>query len=82
MEFNKNGLEQEDVMICYFWQAVKTLLSVEIERYDWELKSFNKIVEKTVEGKAKAAFRVWFYSNETNQSYLRGSHLTTSKYYT
>ena len=54
-------------------------MQVKIEQDGWKLNSFERIVEKAVNAKTKAAFRPCFYACNTNQQYFQGSWPSTAK---
>lgn len=56
-------------------------MRVEIEQCGWGLDSLDEIIKKTINAKAKAAFKHWFYTCKTNQYCTKGSTLSAIKYY-
>ena len=66
-------------MIQYFWKGPRLLVQVKIEQRGQELDRFKKIVKKTINAKAKAAFRPRFYARNTNQHCLQGSWPSAAK---
>lgn len=79
MQFNSDGNSKKDAIIWYFREDVKTLVRVEIKKRNWELNSFDEIVQKTVDTEAKTAFRPRFYIRETNKYCSPGNCLTVIK---
>ena len=57
-------------MIRYFQEGLCPSIKVEIEQRGQELKSFEELVEKAVDAKAKAALRPRFYTCKTDQHCL------------
>ena len=66
-------------MIQYFWEGLRPSVQVEMEQRGWALDSFEEIVEKTVDAKAKAALRPRSYARDTNQYCFRGSRPSAAK---
>lgn len=69
-EFNPAGAPEKLNMIQYFRQGLKPSIRAEIEKHSRELDSFEELVEKTKDAKAKAALRPRLYVKETNQHCL------------
>lgn len=57
--------------IRYFWKVLKPSIKVKIDQHAHTLDSFEELVEKKVEIKAKAALQPGSYAHETDQRCLR-----------
>ena len=66
-------------MIQYFREGLRPSVRVEMEQRGQELDSFKELVEKTVDAKAKAAFRPRSYACKTDQYCLRSSRPSAAK---
>ena len=55
------------MMIWYFWEGLRPLIKVEIEQRGQEFDSFEELIKKAVDTKAKAALRTYFYTRKTDQ---------------
>ena len=53
-------------MIRYFREGLKPLIRAEIEQRGRKLDSFKELVEKAVDGEAKAALKPRSYARETD----------------
>lgn len=81
MKFDSNKVSEKSAMIRYFQEDLKLLVRVEIEKLDWKLNSFDNIVEKAVDVKAKTDFRLCSYTYETNQHCNQSSCFAATKFY-
>ena len=79
IKFDPECASKEGTMIRYFREGLCPSVRVEIEQRGRELDSFEEIVEKTVDAKAKAALRPRFYACKTDQHCLRGSRPAIAK---
>ena len=66
-------------MIRYFQEGLRSSVWVKIEQRGRELNSFEELVEKAVEAKAKAALQPRLYARKTDQHCLRGSRQSAAK---
>ena len=57
-------------MIWYFRKSLRPSVWVKIEQRDRELDSFEEIVEKAIDAKAKAALKPHFYAHNIDQHFL------------
>ena len=73
IEFDSEWALEEGTMIWYFWEGFCPLVTVKMEQRGQELDSFEELVEKAVDAKAKAALRPRSYARKTDQHCLRGS---------
>ena len=60
-------------MLRYFWEDLKPFILAELEYRDLKLKSFDQIVKKAVDNKAKAAFQSYFSTKEIDENCSRNS---------
>ena len=58
-----------------FLQGNKAFFKGKIKQCNQKVDSFKKLVQKTVNVKAKAAFQSYFYIYKTNQYCLKGNYL-------
>lgn len=65
-------------MIKYFRKGLKTSISVEIEKRGCKFNSFEELVEKTINAKAKTTPKPCFYAQKTEQHCSRDRHLVHS----
>ena len=79
IRFDPDCALEESTMIWYFREGLRLSMQVEMKQRGQELNSFEEIVQKTVDAKAKAALRPRSYICNTNQYYLRGSRLSAAK---
>ena len=66
-------------MIRYFREGLRLSVSVKMEQRGRKLNSFEELVKKAIDAKAKAALWPRFYACETDQHCLRGSRLLVAK---
>ena len=66
-------------MIRYFRERLRPSVRVEMEQRGGELNSFEELVKKAVDAKAKAALQLRFYACKTDQHYLWGSRPSVAK---
>ena len=81
-KFDAEWVSGKATKICYFREALKPSVQAEIEQCGRELKSFKKLIQKAIEGKAKADLWLCSYICNTDQYCLRGSrsaHSTIAK---
>ena len=67
IEFDSEWAPEKGTMIWYFQEGLHPLLRVKIEQCGREFHSFEELVKKAVDIKAKAAFQPRSYASETNQ---------------
>ena len=79
IEFDSEWAPEEGTMIRYFREGLRPSIRVKMEQRGRELNSFEELVEKTVETKAKAALRPRSYACETNQHCLQDSQSSAAK---
>ena len=79
IEFDPECAPEESTMIRYFRKGFRPLVRVKIEQRGQELDSFEELVKKAVDAKAKAALRPRFYAYKTDQYCLRGSQPSIAK---
>ena len=65
-------------MLRYFRKSLKPSVLAELEHQDLELESFDQMVKKTVDAKAKSALRPRFSTKEMDQNCSRGNQLANS----
>ena len=66
-------------MIWYLEDALRPLVRVEIKQHGQKLDKFKKLVEKTVDTKAKAVLRPCSYARKTDRYFLQGSQPSAAK---
>ena len=66
-------------MIWYIQKDLRPSVRVEIEQRGQELDSFEKLIKKAIDAKAKAALWPCSYACNTNQRCLRDSWLSAAK---
>ena len=59
-------------ILRYFWEGLKPYILVKLEHRDLELESFDQIVKKVVNVKAKAALRSCSSTKQMDQNCPRG----------
>ena len=82
LEFDADGGPEEGTMIRYFKEGLRSSIWAEMEQRGRELNSFEELVEKAVDAKAKATLRPRSYARETDQHCPWGSrpaHSTSAK---
>ena len=79
MEFDFQWALEEGTMIWYFQEGFRLSVRVEIEQCGQELNSFEELVKKTVDGKAKAVCQPRSYVCKTNQHCFWGSRPSAAK---
>lgn len=72
---------EDSAIIEYFGEGLKALLKVEIEQRGQQLDSFDKMIEKVVAVKAKAALRSRSYSYKINQYCTQSGCPAATKFY-
>ena len=79
IEFDPDFTLEENTMIWYFRKGIRPSVRVQIEQRSQELNNFKKMVEKTVNAKAKAALWPRSYARNINQFHFQGSQPSTTK---
>ena len=79
IEFDSECAPEEGTMIRYFREGLRPSVRVEMEQRGRELDSFEELVKKAVDAKAKAALRPRSYACETDQYCLWGSRPSAAK---
>ena len=79
IEFDSECAPEEGTMIWYFQKGLRPSVRVKMEQCGQELNSFEELVEKAVDAKAKAAFRPYSHARETDQHCVQGSQPSTAK---
>lgn len=75
MQFNADKPPKETNVIGFFGEYFKLLNKAKIETKGRELVIWEEVIEKVVEGGAKAAFQFIFYTREIDCRYQQGIHL-------
>lgn len=78
IEFKLKNAPKESTRIPYFRESRKPLLRAKIWRYGWDSDSFEEIVKKIVNAKAKAALKPLSSTRKTNQHCLHDIWLATA----
>ena len=55
LEYDPVGAPTKPTMLRYFWEGLKLFVFAELEHQDLDLESFDQIVKKSVNAKAKSA---------------------------
>ena len=79
IEFNPDNALEKGTMIQYFLKNLRPSVQVKIEQHGQELDSFEEIVEKAVDTKAKAVLKPCSYTRDTDQHCLQGSWPSIAK---
>ena len=79
IEFDPEYALEEGTIICYFRKGLRPLIRVEMEQRGQELNSFEELVKKTIDAKAKAALRPCSYAREIDEHYFRSSWPSAAK---
>ena len=79
IEFDSECAPEEGTMIRYFREGLRPSVRVEMEQRGRELDSFEELVKKAVDAKAKAALRPRSYARETDQHCLQSSRPFAAK---
>ena len=81
VEFDTVGASNEPTMICYFWESFTASIKVEIEQQDRASTSFEEIIQKTVNVKAKTNLMSSIMVRDTDSRCPRG-HCPSQNYFT
>lgn len=81
MQFDSNRAPQKGEMIRYFQKSLNPLIKVEKKPYLLEFNSFNEIIKKAVDAKAKIAFKPFSHTGKTDQQCAQDSCLAIIKSY-
>ena len=78
LEYDPVGAPTELTMLRYFWEGRNPSVLAELEHRDLELESFNQMVKKAVNAKAKSALRPCSSTQEMDQNCPRGNQPANS----
>ena len=67
LEYDPVGAPTEPTMLKFFWESLVISVLAELEHRDLELESFNQMVKKAVNVKAKSALRPRSSTKEMDQ---------------
>ena len=73
IKFDPDCPLEKGTMIQYFREGLRPSMQVKMEQRGQKLNSFEEIVKKAIDAKAKAALRPCSYAHNTNQHCLWGS---------
>ena len=73
LEYDLIGASTKSTMLRYFREDLKPFILAELEHWDLELESFNQMVKKAVDAKAKSTLRPRSSTKEIHQNCLRGN---------
>ena len=79
IEFDSEYASEEGTMIWYFREGLRPSVRVETEQCGREVNSFEELVEKAVDARAKAALRSRSCARETDQHCIQGSRPSAAK---
>ena len=65
-------------MLRYFWEGLKPSVLAKLEHEDLELESFNQMVKKAIDVKAKSDLRPRSSTKEMDQNCPQGNGLANS----
>lgn len=74
MEFNASKNPWEFILIQIFQDRLKPLITAQIEQYGWENKTWEELIEKTIEAKAKISFLPFSFVCDMDKHYLQNNH--------
>ena len=78
LEYDPVGAPTKPTMLRYFWEGLKPSVLAELEHRDLKLESFDQMVKKAVNTKAKSALRSRFSTKEMDQNCPRGNRPANS----
>ena len=78
LKYNPVGASTKPTMLKSFQKDLKPFVLAELEYRDLELESFDQMVKKAVNAKAKLAFQPWTSTKEMDQYYPRANQLVNS----
>ena len=79
LEFNSDGVPEESDLIRFFREGLKTLVKAQMEQIGRKLDSWEELVEKAIDGEAKASLQPHSFLREMDQRCPRGNHTTVAK---
>ena len=77
-KYDPVGATTKPTMLRYFCKDLKPSILAELKHQDLELKSFNQMLKKTVNVKAKVALQPRFNTKKIDQNCPIGSHSANS----
>ena len=78
LEYDPVGVPTEPIMLRYFRKDLKPSILAELEHWHLELKSFDQMVKKAIDAKAKSALWPRSSTKEMDQNCPWGSRLANS----
>ena len=78
LKYDSVGVLTKLTMLRYFRESLKSSVLAELEYWDLELESFDQMVKKIVDIKAKLALRPPSSTKKIDQNCLRGNWLANS----
>ena len=78
LEYDPVGAPTKLTMLKYFWEGLKPSVLAELAHRDLELESFDQMVKKVVNTKAKSALQPCFSTEEIDQNCPQGNQLANS----
>ena len=73
LEYDPVGTPTESTMLKYFRKGLKPLVLAKLEHRELELESFDQMVKKAVDAKAKSALRSCSSTKKIDQHCSRGN---------
>lgn len=74
IEFDANGAPKESDLIRFFCEGLKPLIKAQMEQRGQELDSWDELVEKAIDAKAKDGLQPILIVRKIDQHYPRGNH--------
>ena len=78
MEYDPIEALTKLIMLRYFRKGLKPFILTKLEHRDLELESFDQMIKKTIDVKAKLAFWSCFNTKKIDQYYLQSNQLANS----
>ena len=78
LKYNPVGAPTKPTMLRYFWEGLKPLVLVELEHQDLGLESFNQMIKKAVDAKAKSTLCSCSSTKKMDQNCPQGNKLANS----
>ena len=78
LEYKPVRVPTKSTMLRYFWKDLKPFVLAKLEYQDLKLESFNQMVKKTIDAKAKSALQSRSSTKEIDQNCPRGNQQANS----
>ena len=70
-EFDSTAAPSEESLIRYFWEYLRLSIWAQLDNWQWDLDTWDKVVEKAIDIKAKASLQPHFGTREIDSRYAK-----------